>query len=181
MGHGRVVARPGQRQDRRTLPRRAVDGSRRGARGRQRHGLTALKRVITKLGSRTIDHAIDAGTSLGRTLAAWRRDLTADLGGAEHVSTQQAAMIELAVRTRLMLDSVDTFIVTMPSLVNRRRSILFPIVAQRQSLARDLAHFLGSSAWSAGRRRPSTLATASPADTRYPSGHEGAKAEGEGQ
>jgi hypothetical protein len=176
MREGRSATHGGHRRDRRRLTSRAADGTRRGARGRQRHGLTAVKRVIAALGSRTIDQAIDARTSLGRALAAWRRDLTADLGGAEHVSTQQAAVIELAVRTRLMLDSVDAFILTMPSLVNKRRRVLFPVVLQRQSLARDLAHFLGL--LGLARRPPKPVDLSRYLAERYASG---APAEAEGQ
>jgi hypothetical protein len=62
--------RPAPRPGRRRLTSWAADGSRRGARGRQRHGLTGLKRVIGELGARTIDQAIDARTPLGRALAA---------------------------------------------------------------------------------------------------------------
>ena len=42
-----------------------------------------------------------------------------------------------------MIDSVDGFIMTMPSLINRRRRVLFPVVLQRGAMARDLAHYLG--------------------------------------
>lgn len=173
---GRSVPRPGHGRDRRTLSSFAADGSRRGARGRQRHGLTTLKRAISALGSRPIDRAIDARTSLGRALAAWRRDLIADLGGPEVVSTQQAGVVELAVRTRLMLDSADAFILSMPSLVNKRRRVLFPVVLQRQSLARDLAHFLAQLGLE--RRPPKPLDLGDYLARRYPSG---APAPGEGQ
>jgi hypothetical protein len=147
-----AASRPGSRRDRRQSKARASDGTRRGGRGRQHHGLTTLKRAITELGSRSIHRAIDARTQLGRALAEWRRDLTEDLGGPETVTTAQAGMIELAVRTKLMLDSVDTFILTMESPVNKRRRAVFPVILQRQSLARDLARFL--EALGLERRRP---------------------------
>jgi hypothetical protein len=41
-----------------------------GAKGRQRHGLTAARRFLAAFGAR----AIDALTSVGRALAEWRRD-----------------------------------------------------------------------------------------------------------
>ena len=137
-GRGRFVSRPGHRRDRRTLSRDAADGSRREARGRQRHGLTTLKRAVAVLGRR----AIDARTHLGRALAAWRRALVDDLGGPQKITTQQAALVDLSVRTKLLVDSVDAFLLTMPSLVNKRRRVLFPVVLQRQALARDLVHTL---------------------------------------
>jgi hypothetical protein len=141
-GRGRFVARPGKRIDERTRKTTAADGSRRGARGRQHHGLTLLRRAVQQLGARPLDQALDPQSPIGRALAGWRRDLTADLGGPESITTGQAAMVELAVRTKLILDSVDAFILTMESPVNKRRRMVFPVIIQRGSLARDLARFL---------------------------------------
>jgi len=45
-----------------------------------------------------------------------------DLGGG--VSTQQAAMIDLAVRTKLLLDSTDAALLVQPSPVNARKRAL---------------------------------------------------------
>ena len=141
-GHGRFVARAGKRLDGRRVTTRAHDGTRRGARGRQHHGLTLMKRAIAQLGPRPLDQALDPNSPMGRALAEWRRDLTDDLGGAESITTAQAGMVELAVRTRLLLDSVDAFILGMPSPVNRRLRAVYPVVLQRQTLANGLARFL---------------------------------------
>jgi len=141
-GRGRFVSRPGKRVDGRTRKTTAADGSRRGARGRQHHGLSLLKRAVQQLGPRPLDQALDPQSPIGQALAEWRRDLTADLGGPQQITTAQAAMVELAVRTRLLLDTVDAFILTMPSPVNKRRRVMYPVILQRQSLGRDLARFL---------------------------------------
>jgi len=72
--------------------------------------------------------------------------LVADLGGREALSTQQVSLIELAVRTRLMLDSIDSWILSQPSLVDKRRRALLPVVRERASLAtafRELLRDLG--------------------------------------
>jgi hypothetical protein len=98
---------------------------------------------MAALGTRSVDQTIDGRTELGRALQAWRHDLVDDLGGPEQITTAQRAIVELAVRTKLMVDSVDAFILTMESPVNRRRRMLFPVVVQRQSLANALAHYLG--------------------------------------
>jgi hypothetical protein len=107
-------------------------------RGRQRHGLTAARRFLATFGAR----AIGARTSVGRALAEWRRELVEDLGGPEAVSTAQQTLIDVATRTRVMLDSIDVFILSMPSPVNKRRRVLFPVVVQRQALARELLRVL---------------------------------------
>ncbi len=101
-----------------------------------KHGLVTLKYAVRRLGGR----AIDQRTRVGKRLAAWRADLVRDLGG--EVSTQQAAVIDLAVRTRLLLDSVDTWLLSQPSLVNLRRRALLPVVRDRQQLGDALARYM---------------------------------------
>jgi hypothetical protein len=64
----------------------------------QRHGLT-----LRGLGSRVVDRR----TTLGKALPEWRQELTQDLGGPDAVSTQQRAIVDLAVRTKFLLDSID--------------------------------------------------------------------------
>jgi hypothetical protein len=82
------------------------------------------------------ERVIDRRTMLGRQLATWRENLVRDLGG--NVSTQQSAVIDLAVRTRLLLDSIDAWLLEQPSLVNRRKRALLPAVRERQLLAMRL-------------------------------------------
>ena len=63
-----------------------------------RHGLTTLRRTVEAIGRRLLD----GRTTLAKRPGAWKAELMRDLGG--DVSTQQAAVIDLAVRTRLLLD-----------------------------------------------------------------------------
>jgi len=56
-------------------------------------------------------------------------------GGEEAISAQQRSIIELAAKTHLLLESVDRFLFSMPSLVKQTTRQLFPIVLQRQQLA----------------------------------------------
>ena len=102
------------------------------------HGLTALKQVVRARGSR----AIDGRTTVGRALAAWRAQLIADLGGNDSLSTQEAALVDLAVRTKLLLDSVDDWLLQQHSLVNARKRTLLPVVRERTQLADALARYL---------------------------------------
>ncbi len=105
----------------------------------KRHGLTVLRHAVRKLGGRVIDRR----TSLGRALARWRAELIDDLGGRDAISTQQAAVVELAVTTKLLLDSIDAWLLTQPSLVNVRKRALLPVVRERTQLADALARYLG--------------------------------------
>jgi hypothetical protein len=103
------------------------------------HGTTALKRAVRTLGSRVIDRR----TSLGRALAAWRSELLADLGGIENVTTQELALVEEAVKTKLILDSVDAWLLSQPSLINKRTRAVLPVVRDRQALVATLRGLLG--------------------------------------
>jgi hypothetical protein len=111
---------------------------RRRSRPYAKHGLTALQRAVERLGA----GVVDTRTPVGQALAAWRTDLIADLGGPDVVSTQQLAILDLAVRTKLLLDSIDAWLLRQPSLVNHRRRALLPVVLQRQSLANALANYM---------------------------------------
>ncbi len=103
-----------------------------------KHGLTTLKRAVRDLGGRVIDKR----TALGRALAGWRAALVRDLGGIEGLSTQQLALIDLAIRTKLMLDSIDAWLLAQPTLINRRKRSLLPVVRERLQLADALARYL---------------------------------------
>ena len=103
------------------------------------HGANTLKRAVSTLGSRTIDRR----TTVGRALAAWRNELLADLGGIEAVSTQELALVEEAVKTKLILDSVDAWLLSQRTLINKRVRGVFPAVRDRQALVSTLRGLLG--------------------------------------
>ena len=127
---------PGERTP---APRKRTRSGRHRPRVRpySKHGLTTLRHTVEALGGRLLD----GRTTLAKQLAAFKADLVRDLGG--DVSTQQLAVIDLAVRTRLLLDSIDAWLLVQPSLVNQRKRALLPVVRERQSLADALARYLG--------------------------------------
>ena len=100
------------------------------------HGFHLLKRTVNSLGNR----AIDKRTVTGKALLKWRKDLIQDLGG--DVSTQQSAIVDLAVKSKLLLDSIDTWLLTQRSLINYRKKAVLPAVRERQQLADGLAKYL---------------------------------------
>lgn len=105
----------------------------------QKHGLYTLKRALKERGLA----AIDGRSAVGRALSQWRADLIRDLGGKDSISTQQEVLVDLAVKSKLLLDSIDAWLLTQPSLVNRRKKSLLPMVRERQVLADGLARYLG--------------------------------------
>ena len=112
---------------------------RKAERSYSKHGLTRQKAAFNKRGV----HALDGRTKAARELLRWRAELVADLGGEETISTQQQAVVDLAVRTKLLLDSVDAWLLQQPSLVNKRKKALLPVVSQRQALADALSRYMG--------------------------------------
>jgi len=104
-----------------------------------RHGLNALKARLKLRGL----HAIDRRSAAARALIAWRRELVEDLGGESAISAQERAILDLAAQTKLLLDSVDAWLMEQPTLVNARRRTLLPVVLQRQQLADALARYMG--------------------------------------
>jgi hypothetical protein len=101
---------------------------------RQTHGHWTMKKALLTMGHR----AIDKRSSLGRAISAWKEELIMDLGGYTVISTQMMTVIDSCVKSKLMLDSIDTWLLTQPSLINLRKKALLPIVRERQALADSL-------------------------------------------
>jgi hypothetical protein len=116
--------------------RNAKDEQRRSP--RHSHGMNALKRAVSALGRRTIDKR----TTVGKQLVAWRSDLLADLGGIEAVSTQELALVEEAVKMKLLLNSAAGWMLAQPSLVDNRKRALLPVVRDYQALVNVLRGLL---------------------------------------
>ena len=76
----------------------------------QKHGPTVMKGAVKEPGSR----AIDRRTAVGRSLTEWRTEIIQDLGGDEYVSAQKRAVLDLAAKTKLLLDSIDGWLLRQP-------------------------------------------------------------------
>jgi hypothetical protein len=100
---------------------------------------------------------LDAMGEVGQALQQWRTAMINDLGGEHAISAMQSAVVELATKTYLMLDSVDKFLLAQQSLVNRSRRQLFPIVLQRQQLADALARYMNQLGLERRVRQPLSL------------------------
>jgi len=105
---------------------------------RSRHGLNAALARVKLLGL----NGIDRRTRGARALLRWREQLITDLGGIDAISSQRLALVDLACRTKALVDHADGWLLLQSSIVNKRRKALLPIVAQRQSLCDGLARLL---------------------------------------
>jgi len=104
-----------------------------------KHGLNTLRKSLKYSGNALTSRRY----KLGRVLWEWRQELVRDVGGEATISTQQLAVIDLAVKTKLLLDSIDAWLLTQPSLIDKRRRALLPVVRERQALADALARYMG--------------------------------------
>jgi len=104
----------------------------------EKHGLRRLKTAVKQLGGRVIDRR----TSLGKGLAQFRFALIQDLGGKDSISTQQEMLVDMLVKSKLVLDSIDAWLLTQPTLVNARRRALLPIVRERAQLCDSICRML---------------------------------------
>ena len=112
--------------------------SQRSPRLYSKHGFYRMKRAIKDLGTK----AIDRRTALGKALVNWRERLVQDLAGEGLLTTQQLGIVDLAIRTKSMLDSIDHWILAQPSLIDPNRQGLIPVVRERTLLADSLANYL---------------------------------------
>ena len=105
---------------------------------RQTHAYAPLKRAVRVLGTK----AVDRRTRVGKALDAWRRDLIADLGGLENISTQERALIDEAVLTKLILSSINVWMLKQQSLVSNKNRGVLPVVLHRNQLVTTLRQLL---------------------------------------
>jgi hypothetical protein len=103
-----------------------------------RHGLTALRQKVRVRGFGTLDQR----TAAAKALHAWRNELLSDLGGDAAASASQKALVDVAVRTRLFVESLDAFLMEQESLVNKKKRAVLPCVLERQRLADSLVAVL---------------------------------------
>jgi hypothetical protein len=101
-------------------------------------GYWSAKAALVRFGS----HAFDGRTRIAKALDEFRDALVADLGGPEAISKQQEIIITLATRTHFLVESLDAYIFSMKSPVNKQRRCLYPVIRERQSLADSLAKHL---------------------------------------
>ena len=89
---------------------------------------------------KTIRDRVRPRATAAKALVQWRQDLIKDLGG--DVSTQEDAIVSLAVKTKLLLDSIDVWLLQQPTLIIKKKRAIIPAVAQRQTLADALARYM---------------------------------------
>ncbi len=102
--------------------------------GAARAGLRVLRRRIEIDGLA----AIDKRTAGAQQFLYWREQIMNDLGGEENLSAQKKTLAELTAQKKLIRDHVAAYVLGLPTLVNRRKKSLLPIVLQLNQLTDSL-------------------------------------------
>lgn len=106
---------------------------------RQTHGVKALKRAVRTLGGRSIDKR----TRVGKRHAHLRDSIIGALGGSAVLTPQKRVLVDEMILTKLMLDSVNAWIVAQPCLINKRNKSVIAAVKDRNTLVNVLRMLLG--------------------------------------
>lgn len=103
-----------------------------------RTGLNALKAKVKVRGL----HALDTRTAGAQALLAWRKELFDHLGGEATCGPDKRALVEMAVRTRLYVENVDSWLLGQQTLVSMKHRSVLPVLRERMALADSLARYL---------------------------------------
>src|SRR5262245_10718234 len=119
-----------------TVPKRDTSNYK-GNKNATKHALFTAKRLMSEFGQA----ALDGRSAIGRALVSFRHQVEQDLGGADQLSAQEHAVLDVIIRTKLLLDGADSFVLSHPA-VNKRKRQFYPIVQQRQQLAESFVRQL---------------------------------------
>ena len=129
-----------------------------------RHGQGLVTKAIPYLVERVKDPALrdDALTPVERAARAWRTEVVQDLGGPEAIPAARTALVDAALGTKIVLDSLDRYLFELAAqggLVNRRNRRAFAIVADRMRVADSLTRQLATLGLDRQERPPQDLAS----------------------
>ncbi len=123
------------------LPAQKAHGTRRT---RQKHGLTSLIKSRSRPDAGRLKancKQIDGRSAMSIAMNAYRTNLVESLGGADALSQQELTIIELVAKDKLIVDSIDAYLLTV-GLFSKRKKSAFPLLIQRQTIADGLTRRL---------------------------------------
>ena len=95
--------------------------------------ISTMKKAVAKYGTR----AVDGRSKMAYQLRAWRKDVIDTLGGYDNVTPQELAIVEMASMNRMIICSIDAWILSHPTLIRKDQSLM-PAILQRQQLGNGL-------------------------------------------
>lgn len=107
------------------------------------HGTRALQRTWQELAARGVD-PLDGRTRVAKHLQTMKEDLVTALGG--DITPQQDHVIDMVIRSRCLIDSLDYWLFKQPDLViaNKKTGLkqVQQVVKDRSNLVNSLLHSL---------------------------------------
>jgi hypothetical protein len=91
-----------------------------------------MRKALARLGTRKLD----GRSAVAVAVKEFKHALADSLGG--NITPQQAEVIEIIARSKVLLDTVDDWLFQQPTLISRRTRGLIPAAAQRMGMANSL-------------------------------------------
>ena len=107
-------------------------------RNREEHGHYRRVRELKQRGLK----AIDGRTVEGLDVRAFGAGLVEHLGGEVHVTATKQEVVELAMVNRWLRREIQRFMATLPTLINRKKRTMAPIVREWMALANQQADLM---------------------------------------
>ena len=102
-----------------------------------RHGLYAMKLALKEIGTQPLD----GRSAVAQALRRYQDELISDLGGDP--STAQRTLVDLAGRQKLLLDTIDSWVMQNPAIAVDGADVrLVPVIKEREQIAANLAKYL---------------------------------------
>jgi hypothetical protein len=115
--------------------------------------IAAAGRAIPRVEERMVDRMVRVGVRglyhknrrLSLALQQERAAMIDELGGPERAGSSGMTLVDVIVRTRMLVDTLDGLLLEIgPGIVNKRKKFAYPLLAQRQSLADSLTSQLSA-------------------------------------
>lgn len=120
--------------------------TRQDKRSYSRSGVNTLKKSLSKRGRGKIRLSIVSKLNKRdphvRQLLALRDDIITSRGGHDALTPQALAIIDIVLKEMILLGHIDMYLLSLDSIINRRRKSLLPIVRERMSVADSLIKHL---------------------------------------
>ena len=84
---------------------------------------------------------LDGRSALSQSIAKYRAELTASLGGSDNLSAQENTLVEMCSRDWLMLQHIDAYLF-QTGIFNKKRRQAYALTVQRMQLADSLTRRL---------------------------------------
>jgi hypothetical protein len=100
---------------------------------KERETRLGLKRILLRGYS-----VVDLRSRGARSLRAWQNSIVEALGGESQISPQLMTLVNLAAQSKVLLEEIDVYLLSLRSVVNRKTKRAVPILRDRLALAADL-------------------------------------------